>query len=69
MSDRLAEMGRIPVNDHGGEQANPGHTVVLALAGSMADFSLAADTGYSEGSLRELLEKKNIGAYIPIHPR
>ena len=69
MSDRLAEMGRITVNDDGGEQAKPGHTVVLALAGSMADFSLAADTGYSEGSLRELLEKKNIAAYIPIHPR
>ena len=69
MSDRLAEMGRLTVNDDGGEQAKPGHTVVLALAGSMANFSLAADTGYSEGSLRELLEKKNIAAYIPIHPR
>ena len=31
--------------------------------------SLAADTGYSEGSLRELLEERNITAYIPIHPR
>ena len=31
--------------------------------------SLAADTGYSEGSLRQLLEERNITAYIPIHPR
>ena len=31
--------------------------------------SLAADTGYSEGSVRELLEERNITAYIPIHPR
>ena len=31
--------------------------------------SLAADTGYSEGSLRELLEERNITAYIPIHTK
>ena len=31
--------------------------------------SLAADTGYSEGSLRELLEQRNVTAYIPIHTR
>lgn len=31
--------------------------------------SLAGDTGYSEGSLRELLEERNITAYIPIHPK
>ena len=28
----------------------------------------AADTGYSVGQLRELLEEKGITAYIPIHP-
>ena len=31
--------------------------------------SLAADAGYSEGSLRELLEERNITAYIPIHTK
>ena len=32
-------------------------------------ISLAADTGYSVGQLRELLEEEGITAYIPIHPR
>ena len=31
--------------------------------------SLAADTGYSEGSLQELLEERDIAAYIPIHTK
>ena len=31
-------------------------------------LSLAADTAYSVGQLRELLEEKDITAYIPIHP-
>lgn len=32
-------------------------------------MSLAGDTGYSEEQLRQLLEERNIAAYIPIHPR
>ena len=32
LSDRFAEMGGILVNDDGGEQVEPGHAVVLALA-------------------------------------
>ena len=32
-------------------------------------ISLAGDTGYSVGQLRELLEEQGITAYIPIHPR
>ena len=32
LSDRLAEMEGILVDDHGGEQVEPGHEVVLALA-------------------------------------
>ena len=31
--------------------------------------SLAADTAYNAGRLRDLLERKGITAYIPIHPR
>ncbi len=30
--------------------------------------SLTGDTGYSAGKLRQLLEQRNITAYIPIHP-
>ena len=40
LSDRFAEMGGIPVDDDGGEQVEPGHAVVLALAGAVADFAL-----------------------------
>ena len=43
LSDRFAEMGGIPVNDDGGEQVEPGHAVVLALAGAVADFAMAPD--------------------------
>ena len=31
--------------------------------------SLAGDSGYSDGRLRQLLEDRNIAAYIPIHTR
>ena len=43
LSDRFAEMGGIPVDDDGGEQVEPGHTVVLALARPVAYFVLASD--------------------------
>ena len=43
LSDRFAEMGGIPVNDDGGEQVEPGHAAVLALARAVADFALASD--------------------------
>ena len=35
----------------------------------MQPTSLAADTGYNAGRLRQLLDQKGITAYIPIHPR
>ena len=34
----------------------------------MEPVSLAGDTGYNAGQLRELLEERDIKAYIPIHP-
>ena len=43
LSDRFVETGGIPVNDDGGEQVEPGHAVVLSLAGAVADFALAPD--------------------------
>ena len=36
-------MGGISVNDDCGEQVEPSHAVVLALAGAVADFALAPD--------------------------
>ena len=35
---------------------------------SKRPVSLAGDTGYNVGQLRQLLEERNIAAYIPIHP-
>ena len=32
-------------------------------------ISLAADTAYNAGRLRQILEERGITAYIPIHPR
>ena len=43
LSDRFAEMGGIPVNDDGGEQAEPSHAVALALARAVAAFALTPD--------------------------
>ena len=43
LSDRFAEMGGIPVNDDGSEQAETGHAAVLTLARAVADFALASD--------------------------
>ena len=43
LSDRFAEIGDIPVIDAGGEQVEPGHAVMLALAGLVAHFALASD--------------------------
>ena len=43
LSDPFAEMGVIPLNDGGGEEVEPSHAVVLALAGAVADFALASD--------------------------
>ena len=47
-------MGGIPVDDDGGEQVEPGHAVVLALAGAVADFALTPDP---ERVLERVLER------------
>ena len=51
LSDRFAEMGGIPVNDDGGEEIEPSHAVVLALAGAVAYFALASDPQRVLGNL------------------
>ena len=45
LSDRLAEMGGIPVNDDGGEQVEPGHAVMLALARAGRGFRPGVRSG------------------------
>ena len=56
LSERFAEMGGIPVNDDGGEQVEPGHTVVLARAGAVAYFAPAPDAeGVLEGVMSPAL--------------
>ena len=42
LSDYFAEMSGIPVNDDGGEQVEPGHAVVLALAPTASSGNSAA---------------------------
>ena len=53
-----AEMGGIPVNDDGGEQAEPGHSVVLALTRAVAYFrpnarcGTRSSAGYAPSAVR-----------------
>jgi hypothetical protein len=41
--DGLTEVLGVPVDDGGGEQVETSHAVVLALGGTVANFTLAAD--------------------------
>lgn len=44
LCDCMAQMESVPVYDDCGEQVQPGDAVILALGGSVSDFTLAADT-------------------------
>ena len=44
LSDRLTQTHGIPVNDDGRKEIEPGHAIVLAFGGAVADFTLASDT-------------------------
>ena len=67
LSDRFAEMGGILVNDDGGEQVEPGHTVVLALARAVADFALASDPKcVLERVMRLALVQAGVGSALHI---
>ena len=67
LSDRFAEMGGIPVNDDGGEQVEPGHAVVLALARAVADFALAPDPErVLEGVMSLTLVQAGVGSALHI---
>ncbi len=63
LPDRFAEIGGIPVNDDGGEQVEPGHAVMLALAGAVADFALAPDP---EGVMSLALVQADVGSALHI---
>ena len=67
LSDRFVEMGGIPVNDDGGEQVEPSHAVVLALAGAVADFALASGPQrVLEGVVRLALVQTGTGPALHI---
>ena len=67
LSDRFAEMGGIPVNDDGGEQVEPGHAVVLALARAVADFALTPDAErVLEGVMSLALVQAGVGSALHI---
>ena len=67
LSDRFVEMGGIPVNDDGGEQVEPSHAVVLALAGAVTDFALASDPQrVREGVMSLALVQAGVGSALHI---
>ena len=67
LSDGFAEMHSIPVNHNGGEQVEPSHAVVLALAGAVSDFALAPDAeGIYEGVMSLVPVKAGSGPALYI---
>ena len=67
LSDRFAETGGIPVDDDGGEQVEASHSVVLALAGAVADFALSADAeSVLEGVMSLALVQAGVGSALHI---
>ena len=57
----------IPVNDDGGEQVQPGHAVVLGLAGAVAEFALSPDVeGVLEGVMTLALVQAGVGPALHI---
>ena len=66
LSDIFAEMDGIPVNDDGGEQVEPGHAVVLALAGAASDFAPAPD---AERVLEGVMSLVCESSRSLVHPR
>ena len=62
LPDHFSQTYGIPVDDDGGEQVEPGHAVVLALARAVADFALASDPeGVLEGMMRLPLVQSELG--------
>ena len=67
LSDRFVEMGGIPVNDDGGEQVEPSHAAVLALAEAVADFAPTPDAErVLEGVMSLALVQAGVGPALHI---
>ena len=67
LSDRFAGMHSIPVDYDGGEQVQPGHAVVLGLAGAVAEFALSPDVeGVLEGVMTLALVQAGVGLALHI---
>ena len=67
LSDRFAGMHSIPVDYDGGEQVQPGHAVVLGLAGAVAEFALSPDVeGVLEGVMTLALVQAGVGPALHI---
>ena len=65
--DGLAEMLGVPVYDNRGQQIQPGHPEVLSLAGSVADFALAADPeGVLQGMVGFALVQTDLGTALHV---
>ena len=63
LSDGLVQADGIPVNDDGRQQIESSHPVVLALAGTVADFALASDAqGVFQGVMGLAFVQPDMGA-------
>ena len=63
LSDGLVQADGIPVNDDGRQQIEPSHPVVLAFAGTVADFALASDAqGVFQGVMGLAFVQPDMGA-------
>ena len=66
-SENVRMTSGIPVDDDGGEEVEAGHAVLLALAGTVADFALAPDAeGVLKGAMSLALVQAGVGPALHI---
>jgi hypothetical protein len=65
--DSLPEVLGVPVDDDGGQQVQPCHTVVLTFDGPIADFALPLDAqGVFQGVMGLALVEANLGTTLHV---
>jgi hypothetical protein len=65
--DSLPEVLGVPVDDDGGQQVQPCHTVVLTFDGPIADFALPPDAqGVFQGVMGLALVEANLGTTLHV---
>ncbi len=65
--DGAPEVVGVPVNDGGGEQVQPGHTVVLAFGRTILDFALATNAqGILQGVVSLAFVETNLSAALHV---